>query len=148
MDLIGHCPQRFLATDHVESEITDSYPDQQGRYQAAVASGLLDTCTVTDPTEVALFLRLGPGQKLGAGECSALSVAICRKYPIAIDDNRAVKRAIREVGAKLEIVKTADVMVYLIRSGVLDLATADEIKTEWEQHHRFKIKANSFRELL
>jgi predicted nucleic acid-binding protein len=72
MDLIGHHPQRFLATDHVEAEITSDYPEQRARYQTAIASGLLDTCSVTDPDEVALFLQLRPGERLGAGECSAL----------------------------------------------------------------------------
>ena len=43
MDLIGHHPQRFLATDHVEAELTSDYPDQRMRYQAAVVSGQLDT---------------------------------------------------------------------------------------------------------
>ena len=148
MDLIGRHPQRFLATDHVGAEITSSYPEQQERYQSAVASGLLDTCSVVDPEEVALFLKLGPGQQLGAGECSAIAVAIRRRYPIAIDDNRAIKRAIREVGAKLEVVRTTDLMVSLIRAVILDVASADRIKDDWAQYHRFKIKADSFQELL
>ena len=148
MDLIGRHPKRFLATDHVGAEITSSYPEQRERYQAAVASGLLDTCSVVDPEEVALFLKLGPGQQLGAGECSAIAVAIRRRYPIAIDDNRAIKRAIREVGAKLEVVRTTDLMVSLIRAGILDVAAADRIKDEWAQYHRFKIKTDSFQELL
>jgi len=148
MDLIGRHPQRFLATDHVGAEITSSYPEEQERYQSAVASGLLDTCSVVDPEEVALFLKLGPGQQLGAGECSAIAVAIRRRYPIAIDDNRAIKRAIREVGAKLEVVRTTDLMVSLIRAGILDVAAADRIKNEWAQYHRFKIKTDSFQELL
>jgi hypothetical protein len=58
MDLIGRHSQRFLATDHVEAEITSDYPEQRARYQTAIASGLLDTCSVIDPDEVALFLRL------------------------------------------------------------------------------------------
>jgi predicted nucleic acid-binding protein len=148
MDLIGCHPQRFLATDHVGAEISDGYPEQQARYQAAIASGLLDTCSVIDPEEVSLFLRLGLGQRLGAGECSAIAVAANRKYPIAIDDNQAVKRAVRAVGAKLEVIKTADVMVALIRIGALDVVAADRIKDTWALHHRFKVKANSFRELL
>jgi predicted nucleic acid-binding protein len=148
MDLIGRHPQRFLATDHVGAEITSSYPEEQERYQSAVASGLLDTCSVVDPEEVALFLKLGPGQQLGAGECSAIAVAIRRRYSIAIDDNRAIKRAIREVGAKLEVVRTTDLMVSLIRAGILDVAAADRIKDDWAQYHRFKIKADSFQELL
>jgi predicted nucleic acid-binding protein len=148
MDLIGHHPQRFLATDHVEAEITSDYPDQRTRYQAAVVSGQLDTCSVVDPDEVTLFLRLRPGERLGAGECSAIAVAINRKYPIAIDDDRAVKRAVREMGAKLEVVKTVDVIVTLIRTGVLNTDAADQIKDEWTHQHRFRIKAASFRDLL
>jgi predicted nucleic acid-binding protein len=148
MDLIGCHPQRFLATDHVGAEISDGYPEQQARYQNAITSGLLDTCSVVDPEEVSLFLRLEPGQRLGAGECSAIAVAVNRKYPIAIDDNQAVKRAVRAVGAKLEVVKTSDVMVTLIRAGILDVTVADQIKDMWALHHRFKIKANSFRDLL
>jgi hypothetical protein len=130
MDLISHHPQRFLATDHVEAEITSDYPDQRTRYQAAVVSGQLDTCSVVDPDEVTLFPRLRPGERLGAGECSAIAVAINRKYPIAIDDDRAVKRAVREMGAKLEVVKTVDVIVTLIRTGVLNTDAADQIKDE------------------
>jgi predicted nucleic acid-binding protein len=148
MDLIGHHPQRFLATDHVDAEITDHYPEQRARYQRALASNMLDTCSVVDPEEVELFLRLRAGGRLGAGECSALAVAVHRRYPIAIDDNRAVKRAARELGAKLEILRTVDVMVGLIGAGVLDVLAADEIKLLWAQHHRFRIKAKSFGELL
>jgi predicted nucleic acid-binding protein len=118
------------------------------RYQAAVVSGQLDTCSVVDPDEVALFLRLRPGERLGAGECSAIAIAINRKYPIAIDDNRAVRRAIRGVGAKLEVVRTVDIMVTLIRTGVLKIDAADQIKDGWAHQHKFRIKAASFRDLL
>ncbi len=151
MDLIGAHPRRFLATDHVASEIADSYPEQQARYQAAVAARHLDTCTVIDPAEVALFVSLGPGQRLGAGECSAIAVAIKREFALAIDDNRAVNRALREAGLasqKLEILRTQDVMLTLIRADILDVAAADRIKEAWAQHHRFRIKAASFADLL
>jgi hypothetical protein len=52
-------------------------------------------------------------------------VAINRRYAIAIDDSRAIRRVIREVGAKLEIVTTIDVMITLIRLSVLDIDAAD-----------------------
>ena len=96
MDLLGRHPCRFLATDHVEAEIEDD--EQRARYAAAVTAGHLETCTVTDPGEVALYMRLGPGQRLGSGECSAIAVAIIRRCAIAVDDNRAVSRAMREAG--------------------------------------------------
>lgn len=148
MDLIVLYPRRFLVTDHVESEIAEAYPDQQARYVAAIAAGQMDVCSVTDPDEVELFLRLRPGNRLGAGECSAIAVAMKRQHGLAIDDNKAVKTAIREVGMAVEIIGTADVMVALIRAGNLDLAEADAIKGDWEKNHRFRIKAASFSELL
>jgi predicted nucleic acid-binding protein len=151
MDLIGAYPRHVLATDHVASEIADAYPEQQARYQAALTAQRLETCSVTDPDEIALFTRLGPGQRLGAGECSAIAVALHRGFALAIDDNRAVNRALREaglVGSKLEIFRTQDVIVALIHAGVLDVATADQLKDAWANQHRFRIKAVSFSELL
>jgi predicted nucleic acid-binding protein len=118
MDLLGRHPCRFLATDHVEAEIEDD--EQRARYMAAIAAGHLETCTVTDSEEVALYMRLGPGQRLGSGECSAIAVALRRHHAIAIDDNKAVNRALREAG----------------------------LKSAWARHHRFRIKAASFRDLL
>jgi len=151
MDLVGRYPGRLLATDHVESELADDYPEQKARYEAAVAAKLLDTCSVTDPAEVALFLRLGPGLRLGAGECSAIAVAVSRGYAIAIDDNRAIKAVLREAelaGTKLIVLRTQDIMVALIRASALTVNEADQVKAEWEQHHRFRLKARSFRDLL
>jgi predicted nucleic acid-binding protein len=151
MDLVGRYPGRFLATDHVESELADDYPEQRARYQAAVAANLLDTCSVTEPAEVALFLRLGPGVRLGAGECSAIAVALIRGYPIAIDDGRAITAALQEAalrGAKLALLRTQDIMVALIRASVLTIDAADQIKADWEKNHRFRLKARTFRDLL
>ena len=151
MDLIGRYPGRILATDHVESELADDYPEQKAGYQAAVAAGLLDTCTVNDPVESALFGRLGPGVRLGAGECSAIAVALTRGYAIAIDDGRAIKVARREaerMGAKLVVLQTQEIMVALIRISVLTVDEADQIKADWVQNHRFRLKARSFRDLL
>jgi hypothetical protein len=108
----------------------------------------MDVCSVTDPGEVELFLRLRPGDRLGAGECSAIAVAMKRQHGLAIDDHKAVKTALREVGMDVEIIGTADIMVALIRAGSLDLVDADAIKDDWEQNHRFRIKVASFADLL
>src|SRR5713101_6551192 len=98
MDLVAACPRRFHATDHVAADIADSYAEQRARYDAAVTARQLDTCAVTHPAEAALFARLGPGRRLGAGECSAIAVAINRRFALAIDDNLAVNRALPEAG--------------------------------------------------
>jgi predicted nucleic acid-binding protein len=133
MDLVGRYPGRFLATDHVESELADDYPEQKARYHAAVAAGLLDTCSVSDPAEAMLFGRLGPGVRLGAGECSAIAVALTRGYAIAIDDSRAIKVARREaelVGGRLVVLQTQEIMVALIQASVLTVDEADQIKAD------------------
>jgi hypothetical protein len=52
------------------------------------------------------------------------------------------------VGAKLEVVTTVDIMVTLLRTGVLTIDAADQIKDEWAHQHRFRMKAASFRDLL
>ena len=151
MDLIGRYPGRLLATDHVQSELADDYPEQRSRYEAAVTGGLLDTCSVTDPAEVSLFGRLGPGVRLGAGECSAIAVALSRGFAIAIDDNRAIKIALREAelaGKRLIVLRTQEIVVALIRASALTVEEADRVKAEWEQRHRFRLKVRSFKDLL
>ncbi len=151
MDLVGRYPARFLATDHVDNELAEDYPEQRARYQAAVAANLLDICSVTEPEEVALFLRLGLGARLGAGECSAIAVALIRGYAIAIDDSRAITAALQEAGlrgAKLAVLRTQDIMVALIRTSILTIDEADQIKADWEKSHRFRLKARTFRDLL
>jgi predicted nucleic acid-binding protein len=149
MDLIGRFPLRFLVTDHVATEVTN--PQHQACYAAAIAAGHLDTCSVTDIAEVKTFARLTREGRLGSGERAAIAVALRRRYPLAIDDNKAVGRALREAGmagARLTVLRTADVMVSLIRAGVIQIAEADTIRVDWERNHRFQIKAASFRDLL
>jgi predicted nucleic acid-binding protein len=151
MDLVGRYPGRLLATDHVQSELADDYPEQRARYEAAVTGGFLDTCSVTDPAELSLFGRLGPGVRLGAGECSAIAVALSRGFALAIDDNRAIKIALREAelaGKTLIVLRTQDIVVALIQASVLTVEEADRVKAEWEQRHRFRLKVRSFQDLL
>ena len=55
MDLIGAHPASFIVTDHVADEIADSYPNQQARYDAALAAVQLDQQRVDDLAEVEIF---------------------------------------------------------------------------------------------
>src|SRR5436190_9239493 len=114
MDLIGAHPDSFIATDHVAAEIADTYPDQQARYSAALEARQLAEHRIDDPAELELFLRMGERGRLGAGERSAIAVALNRKCALAIDDSRAIQRAIEEagiVGSTLSIVRTQDIVV-------------------------------------
>jgi len=151
MDLIGAHPGSFIVTDKVADEI--SYPDQKSRYKAALSSGYLVQQKIDDPLEVEQFLRLNLkyGQHLGAGELSAIAVALNRNCLLAIDDNRAVKDALRKIGFSNRpdrIIRTQDIVVELIKRGYLTLEEAESIKVDWETNHRFALKISSFRELL
>jgi hypothetical protein len=55
---------------------------------------------------------------LGAGERSAIAVALNRKCSLAIDDSRAIQRALQEAALRenvLSILRTQDIVVELIR---------------------------------
>ena len=68
MDLIGEVSYEFFATDHVEDEITQSYAEQQARYQAALAEQIITQVSLTDMSELDLFGKLSNSGRLGAGE--------------------------------------------------------------------------------
>jgi len=147
MDLIGGHPSRFLATDHVAAEITDHFPEQQERYQAAVAANHVVEVSVATPQEVDLFGQLASTRQLGTGECSAIALAICQRHRLAIDDRRARNQALA-IQRELQVVSTQDLVVEMIQADLLDVATANAIKTDWHNNHSFTLKLDSFAELL
>ena len=131
--------------------IADSYPEQQARFHAALGVGHITQHRIDDPTEVEIFLRLSARGRLGAGERSAIAVALNRGCALAIDDSRAIRRAIEEAGIAgnpLTVLRTQDVIVHLIRAKLLEIEAADAIKENWHLNHRFTIRVGSFAELL
>jgi predicted nucleic acid-binding protein len=150
MDLIGAHPSPFIVTDHVADEIADSYPEQQTRFRAALGAGHITQQRVDGPAEVEIFLRLSAKGRLGAGERSAIAVALNRGRALAIDDSRAIRRAVQEAGIAgntLTILRTQDLMVQLIHAGIISVGAADIILHDWNKNHRFKLKIGSFSEV-
>jgi hypothetical protein len=147
MDLIARHSHRFMITGHVMEEITDHYPEQQARLNAALADGTLEVVTVSGDVALDLFRTLSETQRLGAGESAAIACAIANNYTIAIDDRAAVNQA-RQLNAELVVLGTQEVMVQLIRSGEIEVAEADIIKDTWAEQHRFRLAITSFSEVL
>jgi hypothetical protein len=144
IDLLrDHLHYRFAVTDHVRAEITEHYADQLAQLENALAVGWLREIPVTGPEELELFAELSASGRLGAGECSAMAVAVCRKLPLAIDDKAARKRA-SAFNPAVKVLDTETLMVSLIREDRMSVAEADEIKDEWEKEHRFKLGFGSF----
>ena len=134
----------FVVTEHVRAEITEHFPEQLQRLNAAFESGAIDEIRVTDIVEVRLFAELTT-KGLGIGECSAVAVALNRKVKIAIDDKRAIKKILR-LGYHLDAIGTAELIVCLMREAILTVEEADKFKKIWEEEYRFKLPFGSFAE--
>ncbi|MDE0418960.1 MAG: hypothetical protein OXI95_18800 [bacterium] len=144
-DLLAGLSHEFIVTDHVAAEVTDRYPDQQQRFAAAVGAGAISETRVATLAELQIFGSVMATGRLGAGECSALAVS--RGYILAIDDRLATSHA-RSASATLRILATQDLVLSMIREGLLIIAEADRIKQEWATRHCFRLALNSFHDLL
>ena len=146
-DLLADLSHAFIVTDHVAAEITDRYPDQQQRFAAAVGAGAISETRVATLEELRIFGSMMATGRLGAGECSAIALAVSRGYILAIDDRLATSHA-RGASATLRILATQDLVLSMIREGLLTIGEADRIKQEWAIRHRFRLVFNSFQDLL
>lgn len=144
VDLLARHPRlRFVVTDHVRGEVTDRRPERLARFELALAQGLLTQSSVSDSAEIEIFVKLQRTSQLGEGESAAAAAAVSRKAPIATDDRRA-KSLLTRLYPSLPVIGTADIVRDLISVGVLSVAQADALKTEWETQHRFKLPFRSF----
>jgi predicted nucleic acid-binding protein len=149
-DLLAKHPYyRFVVIDLVRNEVTQYYADQVARLQAAIAAGELlpdQPPEATDPAELAAFATMSR-VKIGEGERAGVAAAHTRGLPLAMDDERAWKRAASFCAGVLRE-STVSIMVALIRAGTIDVGEADAIKLEWETNHRFRLKFTSFTEVV
>ncbi|NGX61264.1 MAG: hypothetical protein K940chlam9_00747 [Chlamydiae bacterium] len=147
LDLLGKCSLRCFVTNHVREEVIDNFSDQFQRFQRGLDQQIIQEINVCDPSEIELFSTLSQKGRLGVGECSAISVAIHRKFSLAIDDNLAIKSA-RSLSPHLSILRTQDIMVKMIQEGVLKISEADAILQDWGDNYRFKLKFSTFKDLV
>lgn len=147
MDLLGALPCQFLVTDHAAGELTDFYPEQVDRFNAALTAGHVAACTVTEDAALDIFGQLAGTSRLGVGESATIAHAMVTGAGVAIDDRRAINEAQR-IAEGLVIVRTADLMVRMIELAIITLADADTIKDNWAANHRFRIPVGSFSELI
>lgn len=148
VDLLGSHPlYRFLITPHVQGEVTEHYPDQLERLNKALASGILEGTRLDAPRELLEFVAMTK-LKLGQGEAAAISAAVTRNHPLALEDLAAQKKA-RKAHASLIIITTRDIILDHVRAGSLTVQIADEIKGDLETKFRFRMPGFfSFSELL
>jgi predicted nucleic acid-binding protein len=134
---------RFVVPDHVVAEINQR--NQEDALCQAINEGMLEQTSITDLDEMSAYAELH--RTLGQGEAACLAIAVHRGYAIASDEKRAFRRtAIKRIG-KERLFDTVDLLVLLIRAGLVSVAQADQWKTELEKL-RFKMKFESFKDLL
>ena len=149
IDLLAkHPAYRFIVVDLVKNEVTNR--GQAVRLEAALLSGELlpdGPPESIDPAELATFAAMS-SLKIGNGDKAVIAAAKVRGLVLAMDDERAWKRAAAFcVGIPRE--ETVSIMVSLIRAGVLSVAEADAIKADWEANHSFTKKTfKSFGEIV
>jgi predicted nucleic acid-binding protein len=147
-DLLSMHPlYRFVVVDFVRDEVTRRYAAQVARLEAAFAAAHLfaDGPPETIATaELAAFAAMAT-LKIGGGERAAIAAAATRGLPLAMDDERAWKRA-AAFCAGIARENTASLMLALIKAGVIDVGQADAIKADWEANHRFRLLFGSFAE--
>lgn len=145
--LASHPKYRFAITDHVRADIKDDYPEEKARLDAALSARLLEETAVESEAELALFAALTNDRRLGVGECSAIAAACVRRLPLAMDDVRATKEALKHC-AHLKLLDTKGIVVDLINAQALTVGEADAFNDAWRQSYRFNLKIKTFRDLL
>ena len=143
MDLLANHSCRIIATDHVFREISEHYPVQQRRLAEAIGREGIAIEELDRAEEFQLFRSLITSGDLGAGECSAIALAINREFMLAMDDKRAIAKALRK-DQTLHILTTKDLIVSMIGENLLDVAAADQIKRELATKHKHTINLSSF----
>ena len=121
--LASHPSYRFIVVDAVRIEVTKRYAAHVARLDAALAAGQLfedQPAAATSIAELAAFAAMA-SIRIGVGERAAIAAAKTLGLPLAMDDERAWKRA----GSGLTRLDTVSVMVALVKVGVIDVATAD-----------------------
>ena len=126
--LAGLTSYRFVVTDHVRAEVTSYYPAQLSNFEFALLTGHVVERTFDTPADLTVFAEL-KALRLGDGECASIAAALNRGLPLAIDANRARKKAVAR-DPSLRLLDTVGLMVQAIQAPLLTVAEADAIKLD------------------
>ncbi len=147
MDLFAKYSRRFIAPIEVREEVTGDYPVQVARLKSAIRNDAIVIHPEIQREELLAGETAIVWGYLGEGETAAIALAAERACSLAIDDAKAIEY-LEAVGYKLHVLKTQDLMVAMIKENLLDVSEADQIKDLWTRKYRFRIKHDSFQQLI
>lgn len=133
----------FVVTDEVMAEV--NRPDQAAILAQALQAGWLRQETLTGIAGLQIYADLQ--QSMGRGEAASLALATTRGWWIASDERRAFLREAQVRVGSYRILNTPGLLVLAIRSGLVTVDRADEIKAVLESH-RFRMRFASFRDVI
>jgi predicted nucleic acid-binding protein len=134
----------FYAPNHVVAEV--EYAEQRERLSAALTEGTVTELEITDPAEIALYDELR--RFLGDGEAACLAVAATRRWVIATDEKRRLRREIFERLGEEYLLNTPGAIVAALRAGLLTVPEAEVIRGELARHRFVMADLPSLEELL
>lgn len=144
LDILETLPGlEFAVPEQVVQEIT--YPDQARVLTEALGAGRLRKEASTDPDEIARYADLK--RVMGRGEAACLAIAETRGWNIAADEGGRFRRLAEDRLGEGRILNTPGILVLAIRSGLLTVEDADELKARLEKQ-RFRMAFRSFRDVL
>ncbi len=144
LDLLSGFQQHdYILTGHVIGEILSKATRSRLMEAVAAARNLTMGNVLINSPAGELFAKLTGEHRLGAGECAAIAYASTNGCSLAIDD-RAARKVTARYDSGLQIVGTEDLVVLYLAHGCLDVAQADGMKKQWEEHHRFRLPFASF----
>ncbi len=144
LDLLGKLKEyRFVIPEHVAVEITRK--DQAAAIKNAFQHGILEQTVIVNIKEMADYAEFH--KRLGQGEFACLAIAANRGFSVASDEKGVFRRLVlKEIGQE-RLLTTSSLILTAVRSKLITVAQADKWKAKLETH-RFKMKFQSFKELL
>lgn len=143
LDFLGHLVDfDFVFPGEVWSEVKDR--GQQRRVLQAVRQRWVRRLQLDLGKEQELL-----GQALQAGldlgEAACLALARSRGFVLATDDKAALKAGEAALGSH-RLMSTPGLVVHAIRTGIVDVRTADGFIGTWREH-KFRVSFRSFQDV-
>lgn len=144
MDILrGLQAYAFHVSNHVVAEV--EYEDQHERLAAAIHEGILTELEIIEMPEIVLYSELR--QFLGDGESACLAIAASRRWMIATDEKRRLRREVLQRLGQEYLLTTPTAIVGAIQAGLLTISEANGIRDELGKR-RFIMDAPAFEDLL
>lgn len=141
-DLVHALNYRICVVDAVCEEIVD----ERRQLDELIKTGKIHPVSLEGEAITHMVINLR-NRGIGTGEAFSIAAAIEYGGAIALDDRRAIKRA-HEEAPGLVVVTSIDIIIAGIVATRLTILEADQIKAVWEQEYRFRLKFNSFADII